>query len=404
MALPNSSTRITILGLLVVTAVAVLAVELHVFSMGQGATSPEDAVIEAVGVGVGLWAVLVVVVALLAYVLGPRRSQRVRAEAKVIADSPTPLQHISRRRADLGQDLDALLPLVAQLDLKNRESRELRGHVAALYQISPHPLVLAELGGALVEGNPAFYALTGLSPQDVRGVDVAGIERTLPVSELEVYAARSLKENSSITGLEADVVDRDGQRRPVEVALRAFKSGGRAIVLYQLTDKLHERQLEHRVASFADTLDLMVDHRVQQLTSGRQALGDALEGAGVAIAAFGSAGNAYRWNRTLEVLTGRRSHSVRDFGGALDALRLAGAEATAFTQWFWSTSDDPYVMVHATPSGPASMMWRRGHSRTPGSADRLTLIGVAMPGLADTTPIGDGHRTARPAAPHAAQR
>ena len=403
MALPNPSTRATALGLLAVTAVAALAVALHLAAMARGAASPEDAVLDAVGVGVGLWAVLVAAVAALAYALGPRRARRLEAEARRPADAPDPLARVTESRAGLGPDADVLRPLAAQLELKNREARDLRRHVAALYQISPHPILLATLGGPAVEGNPAFYALTGLAPDDVRGSAVGDLERVFTIGSLEGYAVRSLEEGSAVSGLEADVIDRDGQLRPVEVALRAFAVGGQTLVLYQLTDKLHERRLEHQVASFADSLDLLVDRRVQQLTSGRQALGDALEGAGVAVAAFGAEGRTHRWNRPMERLTGRRTASVPDFGAALEALRLSGAEAAAFTRWFWNAGDEPYVAAHATPHGPASMMWRRGHSRTPGSADRITLVGVAMPGLARATSAGDGHATASPARPQAAR-
>ncbi len=404
MALPNPSTRITLLGLLVVTAVAVLAVELHLVSMARGAASPEDALLDAVGVGVVLWGVLVVVIALLAYVLGPRRSRRIEVVAKEASEARHPVSHVMKSQRETGPEVEVLRPLANVLEARNREARDHQDHIAALYQISPHPILLAALKGSALEGNPAFYALTGLAPGDVRGVPLADLEDAFSTAALDDYAVRSLEEGSSISGLEADIVDRDGQPRPVEVALRAFTSGDETLVLYQLTDKLHERRLEHRVASFADSLDLMVDRRVQQLTSGRQALGDALDGAGIAIAAFGAAGNTYRWNRSLEKMTGRRSHAVADFGAALDALRLAGAEATAFTRWFWSASDEPYVVVHATPHGPTSMMWRRGHSRTAGSSDRLTLVGVAMPGLSTSQSAGDGHMTARPAQPQAARR
>ncbi|MEM0963396.1 MAG: PAS domain-containing protein [Bacteroidota bacterium] len=349
---------------------------------------PEGVVLDAIGVGFAAWALLVAAFVFMAYALGPVVERRIETLTRRLVGSQRPEGILSDGEASLGTTVDVLRPVASQLAEYQRERQADREHIAALYQTSPHPILLCSIDGEAIEANPAFYALSGLMPDRVRGARIETLGASFPVERLESFAVRSLSEGSSISGLESVLEDRDGNRRPVEISLRAFRGNGKALVLYQATDKAHERRLEQQVASFSDTLDLMVDQRVRQLTSGRQALGDLLNDADVALASFGPAGVTVRWNRAMERLTAWSRSEVTDFATAVDALALDDDRAMAFARWFWSGSTEPFITSHV--GYRKRILWRRAESPEPGATDRRALIGVPLPLPRPVEPGGDG--------------
>ncbi len=258
--------------------------------------------------------------------------------------------------------------------------------MAALYQINPHYVLLCTMDGEIVEGNPAFYAATGLPPEAVRGGRIEALQQTFPIEPLLELAGRSIREGSSVSGIEYAIIDRDDETRPVEVSLRGFEIEGRPYVLFQATDQAHARRLERRVAAFTDTLDLMVDQRVHQLTAGQQALQRVLD----------AAGDTSRWNGAARALTGRDQTSVPHFAAVTDAFGLTSNERAAFTQWFWSLSPDPFIARHGvvTASGETrrrQLIWQRVDADMAGRSDLRTLVGVEVPAYVQIpTPSGDG--------------
>lgn len=379
----------TLVGATVVTLVVVAGVGFHLGLFDAMARpAPEGAILDAIGVGLAIWAVLVSTLVVIAYRLGPRAERQMASLAQAVAASDRPEATLARAEHTIGAPADALRSIASRISSLDASLDGERSHVAALYQISPHPTLLCSLDGEVVEGNPAFYALSGKAPTDIRGVHLSTLDTVFPVSDLEAYAIRSLKEGSAISGLEASFMDHDGEARPVEVALRAFRSNGRALVLYQVTDKAHERRLEQRVASFADTLDLMVDQRVRQLTAGRQELGSALDAAGVALASFDAAGGTLRWNRPMQRLTRRARGTVPDFSAAMEALAIGPDQALTFARWFWASQDESFVATH--PTLGRRMLWRRADNLEPGATDRRTLVGIPLPALQTMEPSGDG--------------
>ena len=365
-------------------------------------TLPDGAVMETVAAAVSLWGLLVGVLVVVAWYTGPRTATQLTLLGERIAQGDADGDALIRHAGVwLGPLADAFAPVVGRFRTLGAEAHDVKQHVAALYQINPHFVLLCSQDGEIVEANPAFYAVTGLPAEAVRGGRVEALRETFPIAPLMELAGRSLREGSAISGLEYAIVDRDDQTRPVEVSLRGFTLGGRPMVLFQATDQAHQKRLERRVAAFTDTLDLMVDQRVHQLSAGQQTLNRVLDAAGVVVASFDAGGATSRWSGAAEVLTGRAIAQVGHFAAATSALGLSAAERTAFTQWFWSPSDGPFVGRHgvAGPDGPRvrQILWQRVEADLGGRSDLRTLVGIDVPAYVDLgAPSGDGRASGEP--------
>ncbi|HEX8298046.1 MAG TPA: hypothetical protein VF594_02705, partial [Rubricoccaceae bacterium] len=209
-------------------------------------------------------------------------------------------------------------------------------------------------------------------------------------------------EGASISGVEYGIVGADDEARPVEVSLRAFRLGGQDAVVIQATDMAVRRRLERRVEAFTDTLDLMVDQRVAQLTAGQQSLRRILDAAGVAVASFDAAGNTRRWSGGARMLTGRTVGDVPHFAAVTFALGLSDADRSAFTAWFWNPGDAPYLARHHVADAATGrtrsvrIAWHKVDADTPGSADARTLVGAPVPDAEAAPTTGDGYAGAVP--------
>ncbi len=324
-----------------------------------------------------LWGLLVAVLLLGGYWAGPWTQRRLARAADKLGrgeGAPDAVVRAARPAADV------LAPVAQRLGHLTAAVAGARDHVAALYQVNPHYVVLASMDGRLVEANPAFYAVTGLAPDALHGAPVETLAEAFPLGPLMELAERSLAEGASIGGVEYAILDREGNGRPVEVSLRAFRQGETALVLVQATDLAVRRTLERRVAAFSDSLDLMVDQRVQQLAAGQQSLRRLLDAAGVAVASFDAAGTTRRWSGAMQALSGRVAADVPHFHGAAAALGLSDDARDAFGRWFWSPADVPFEAVHAGPDGrPRTLLWRKVDADRAGSADQRTLVGMELP-------------------------
>ncbi|MEM1116718.1 MAG: PAS domain-containing protein [Bacteroidota bacterium] len=360
---------------------------------------PEAVIVQTVTAALSLWGVLAGGLVIMTWYAGPRSSVRLSLLGERVAQGAADGNVLIRHsQATLGSLADAFAPVVDRLKDLGQRIRETDGHVAALYQVNPHYVVLCTFDGEVIEANPAFYAATGLSIEAVRGGKTEALAQSFPVEPLMDLAQRSLREGSAISGIEYAIVDRDDTTRPVEVSLRAFHLDGRDLVLFQATDQAREKTLERRVAAFNDTLDLMVDQRVQQLTAGQQSLRTILDTAGVVVASFDAGGATSRWSGGARALTGKGVHAVPHFSAAVGALGLSPTERTAFTRWFWSGSTDPFVGRHGVIDADGAtrvrqLIWQRVDADLAGRSDLRTLIGVEIPSFVTIPPAsGDGWR------------
>lgn len=366
---------------------------------------PEAVIVETVTAALSLWGVLVGMIVIMAWYAGPRTSVQLSLLGERVAQGAADGNVLIRHSAlALGSLADAFTPVVGRLQGLGQRIREMDGHVAALYQVNPHFVLLCTLDGEVVEANPAFYAATGLPIEAVRGAKTEKLAQSFPVEPLMDLAQRSLREGSAISGIEYALVDRDDKTKPVEVSLRAFHLDGRDLVLFQATDQGREKTLERRVAAFNDTLDLMVDQRVQHLTAGQQSLHAVLDAAGVAIASFDAGGATSRWNGGARSLTGKDTSAVPHFSAAVSVLGLSPTERTAFTRWFWSGSADPFVGRHGVVGTDGvtrvrQFIWQRVDADMAGRSDLRTLIGVEVPAFVDIpSASGDGWTEGMPKA------
>ncbi len=342
-----------------------------------------------------LWGLVVGLLVLRARADGPRTAERLTAFGERIAKGETDAAALRRASAGLGPLAQAFAPVAARLRREAEERAGLREHVAALYQVNPSPILLATLDGRLVEANPAFYATTGMPPEVIRDGHAAVLDEVFPLTPLFELAHRSLAEGAAIGGIDYGLVSADDEARPVHVSLRAFRMGETDAVVIQATDLAVRRRLEQRVEAFTDTLDLMVDQRVQQLTAGQQSLRRILDAAGVTVASFDAGGNTRRWSGGARALTGCTVRDVPHFAAVTAALGLSDTERALFTAWFWNPGDAPFLATHtvADASGrPRThrVAWHRVEADVPGRADARTLVGAPVPAEMPENVAGDG--------------
>lgn len=342
---------------------------------------PNDVVATTLGALAALWGVLATVIVLGGYLAGPATTARLTALGQHLSDPRVdPDAQLSTATERLGPLATAFEPASRRLSQLSGAVAGAREHVGALYQVNPHYVLLCTMDGRIVEANPAFYAVTGLAPEVLRGGPVEALAETFPVEPLMELAERSLREGASIGGIEYALQDREDSGRPVEVSLRAFRQGDAVLVLIQATDVAVRRTLERRVAAFSDTLDLMVDQRVQQLAAGQQSLRRVLDAAGVVVASFDRGGATRRWSGAAQALSGRVAAAVPHFAAAVASLGLADADRAAFARWFWGEAPEPFTATHVAADGRRCLLvWHRVDAERSGSADHRTVVGVEVP-------------------------
>ncbi len=353
---------------------------------------------ETVSWTLALWGVLVGGLAILAYVNGPRTAVRLTAFGERIARGESDPGAMRRTSRGLGTLAGAFAPAAARIRKDAREKAELREHVAALYQINPHYVLLCTFDGRIIEANPAFYAATGMPAEAIRGGRIEVLADVFPVEPLLDLARRSLAEGAAISGIDYGLIGADDEARPVEVSLRAFHVSGVDVVVIQATDVAVRRRLERRVEAFSDTLDLMVDQRVAQLTAGQQSLRRILDAAGVAVASFDAGGGTRRWSGGARDLTGLTASEVPHFSAVTAAFGLTDADRAAFTAWFWNPTDAPFIARHAFRFGEpgrfreVQIVWHKVEADVPGRTDARTIVGAPVPAVADLQGafVGDG--------------
>ncbi len=347
-----------------------------------------------VGGAVLSWLLIGIALLALSTYAGKQTAQRMEALANRLAsserfDNNTARNHVNAARSGLGPLADPFDALVDALKSSNDRNVESRSHIAALFQINPHYVLLCTLDGHIVDANPAFYAMTGLPFDAVRGQRIEALNEVMPVEPLFDLARRSLKENSSMSGIEYALVNRDDVRRAVQISLRAVTIDEKPAVLIQATDVANQRNLERQISTFSDALDLMVDQRVAQLTAGNTSINQLLDEAGIILVSFDGGGSTRRWNRATEEITGRTVQQVPHFTAFVSVLGLTGAGKEEFNDWFWGPSAGSYSMdVHSSDGPMRHLLWRKSVGSDDGTAERRVLLGMDLP--RQTMYNGDG--------------
>lgn len=367
------------------------------------AMNGSDTVWEVAVWAAAFWGLLVGCMAMMAWYAGPNTTARLeRLSARIAEGDADPEVLIRHARMSLGGMADVFAPIARKMTAAWASLGQSREHVRALYQVNPHYVLLCTLDGRIIEANPAFYAVTGLSLEALKAGPVEVLDDIFPIAPLQDMAARSLKEACSIGGIEYGIIGQDDEPRAVTVSLRAFTLDGEDVVIIQATDISARRTMEQRIHAFTDTLDLMVDQRVAQLTAGQKSIRRVLDGAGLVLASFDAGGATRRWSGGARALTGRTVGHVPHFSSVTSALEMTEAERSAFTAWFWGTETHPFVGHHAIAGADDQVRMRRfvwHKSQAPDRGDLRTIVALELP------PDSSGaasERAARSPVPHSA--
>jgi PAS domain S-box-containing protein len=342
-----------------------------------------------------LWLAVVLTLAGGAWYAGPYAAQRLGSLADRLAAQDGPAGQDRRALVELaGRSLGPFaMPLYAVADAADRsrdQAAETRSTVAALLQINPHYVLVCTLDGQIVDANPAFYAVTGLPFEGVRGGRIEVLNDVMPLEPLFDLARRSLRDGSSISGIEYALINRDDQRRPVLVSLRGITVSGHPAVVIQATDVANQRALEHQIAQFSDALDLMVDQRVAQITGGHAGLEGLLDSAGVVIAEFDAGGGARRLSRAAEDLIAGRIVHVPHVTAFASRLELPPADRERFVRWAMGAGAALMRTPILAGGVRREMVWRRGLAEGAGThGRRYVLVGFELP-PAPPAAAGDG--------------
>lgn len=329
-----------------------------------------------------VWLLTGVSLALVSVYAGSRTVERMEVLANRLAgldrfDENTARSWVNMARPHLGPFARPVDVMVCALKDNNTRHAEARSQIAALFQINPHYVLLCTLDGHIVDANPAFYAMTGLPFEAVRGQRIEALNEVMPIEPLFDLARRSLQEGTSMSGIEYALVNRDDVRRAVQISLRAVAVDEKPAVLIQATDVANQRNLERQISTFSDALDLMVDQRVAQLMASNTSTNRLLDDVGVILASFDAGGSTRRWNRTAQDITGRTVQQVPHFTAFVSVLGLGVEEKQSFIDWFWGPSEGTYPMdVHSATVPVRRVLWRRSTGTDDGLAESRVLLGM----------------------------
>lgn len=329
------------------------------------------------------WGLLLGCLAMMAWYAGPYTASGLeRLGTRIAEGDADPDVLIRHARLRLGEMAEVFAPISRKMTSAWASVGQSREHVRALYQVNPHYVLLCTLDGRIIEANPAFYAVTGLSLEALKAGPVEVLDDIFPIGPLQDMAARSLKEACSIGGIEYGIIGQDDEPRAVTVSLRAFTLDGEDVVIIQATDVSARRTMEQRIHAFNDTLDLMVDQRVAQLTAGQKSIRRVLDGAGLVLASFDAGGATRRWSGGARALTGRTVGNVPHFSSVTSSLEMTEAERSAFTAWFWGPEVQPFVGRHAIADADGALRTRRfvwHKSQAIDRGDLRTIVALELP-------------------------
>ena len=356
----------------------------YVVSMtaSEGAEASREAVWETALWAAAFWGLSLGCLLVMGWYAGPYTASRLeQLGARIAEGDADPDVLIRHARLSLGHMASIFGPTSRAMTKAWASVASAREHIRALYQVNPHYVLFCTLDGRIIEANPAFYAVTGLSLEALKAGPVEVLDDIFPVGPLQDMARRSLKEACSIGGIEYGIIGQDDEPRAVEVSLRAFALDGEDVVMIQATDVSARRTMEKRIHAFTDTLDLMVDRRVAQLTAGQKSIRRVLDAAGLVLASFDAGGATRRWSGGARGLTGRSVGQVPHFSAVTSSLEMTEANRSAFTAWFWADDPAPFVARHAIAreggARTCRFVWHK--SAAIDRDDLRTIIGLELP-------------------------
>lgn len=143
----------------------------------------------------------------------------------------------------------------------------------ALFELDPHPLLVADPDGIVVEANPAVGVLLGYRVDDLVGVrlrDLAADPRAADLLRLRV------EQDGEWRG-ELDVLRRDGASVPVDAVVRLAVLEGRPALVAWLHDASERRQQQRIQREFVS----MVGHELRNPLSSLKGYAQLMERRGV---------------------------------------------------------------------------------------------------------------------------
>jgi PAS domain S-box-containing protein len=313
----------------------------------------------------------------IARVGGHRRASTVELSAlleRLVATRPDASQRHDAVKAH-GEDILPLLDLAERLADVRAESEEARALVRAFLQVGSHYTVLCDLDGRVLDANPAFLARTGLGRQRLRVSQARPLGCLLPLHSFVELARRSLEENTTISGITWPLT-LAGEERVVEVSIRAIPAPAGTVVFLALSDVTHARRLERQIDQFTDTIDLMVDQRVAQITAGRTTIENALEDAGLSVIVFDGEGAVLRMNRGAEDVLGQAAFRVTRLGHVAAALCPDPALGNSFRDWCCGGGSALATFLVPASGEKPDMLWAVGRDCHGGAVVQRTLVGM----------------------------
>ncbi|MEM8558656.1 MAG: PAS domain-containing protein [Bacteroidota bacterium] len=375
----------------------------HLALVAPAATASRGTMLGLAGALVlGGWAVLAALVWGTVSRSGRRPLARIGELARQLAadlDDEPDLDALAAMQTDaereIGDVAEPLFLMANSLGVLRNQRDEARAHLNALFQVHSSYVLLVTLDGTIVDANPAFYAVSGLPHETVRGAPLSMLDEIMPLEPVLKLAKRSQSEGAAFADIDYAIKGRDDTTRPLKLSLLAVRADGRPAVLIVATDKMKERTLERQIESFADSLDLMVDKRMEELSSGQERVDALVAATGAVLMAFDRVGATRRWNKAAEQLTSLTLAEMAHVDALTQALGLDEEDRTLFSTWFFDDEATPCVVtVHAGTRDAALYAWRRAHLDMGEQSERRVLVGVALPPFADQSPA-----SAAPSAP-----
>ncbi|MEM8598425.1 MAG: PAS domain-containing protein [Bacteroidota bacterium] len=312
-------------------------------------------------------------------------ARQLASQVEEDADADTLAAMESSAKAEVGDVAEPLFLMANSVGVLRTQLDETRAHLNALFQVHTSYVLLVTLDGTIVDANPAFYAVSGLPQEAVRGCPIDVLDEVMPMEPVLKLAQRSQSEGAAFADIDYAIRSLEDATRPVKLSLLAVRADGRQAVLIVASDKMKERTLERQIESFSDSLDLMVDKRMEELTNGQQRVDALVAATGAVLAAFDRAGSTRRWNDAAATLTGRELSQVPHMDDLPAALGLDEEDASIFMAWFLGHGSEACVVtVHARSRDSSLYAWHRALVDEGELHERRVLVGLVLPPLAET--------------------
>jgi len=285
-----------------------------------------------------IWMVLAAIVYFLLrrYVANPLGSVE-NATKRLLEGEEIQEAKFRRLVLDSGVAVEGIVANITEL-MRNQQTVERRfkdmtALYASLFDLMPDMVLVVSIDGILLEANQSFCNILGFSQPDIRGTNVKTLSAQMPAEALIAFGSRCRDQNCKIENLDFLFRSVDGTDVPAHVTVQGVDYHGGPAFFVIASDRRDVQKLYKQLAAYNDTMELMVEERIEQTKQSAEYWNTLTGQDGVLLAGFDQDGKTVQWNENISLSTGFTIEEVPDVSQFVKHLIPGSKYQESFYNW-----------------------------------------------------------------------